>query len=301
MAERLVDDDELQKEKGLGKVRTGVPRLDELLKGGIPFGSNVMIFGPPFIAKEALLYIFIAEGLKKGVPGIFITPDRTVSEIRKEFRKLLSNYDDYEDEGLIRYVDVYGIIRHADAITKDTSIKTLEDTTLEDLDKDLDAITKAISKALYVKHIDVDQRDVNIEYVDELSDITAITIAIKRSLNEIKGKIERAGYYRLVLPLSTLMANIERTIMFSFLQRLTSKCRRDNAVALYSIDQDMHTATEVATVKHLLDGVIQFKLVDLNTFLAVQGVCDVISRDWVEYKYKDNEFIIGSFALDRVG
>src|SRR2546427_1637300 len=55
-------------EKKADRVKTGTPRLDDLLYGGIPFNSNVLFVGPAFVGKEVALLNFIAEGLKKGIP-----------------------------------------------------------------------------------------------------------------------------------------------------------------------------------------------------------------------------------------
>src|SRR5438093_3323452 len=60
-------------EKKADRVKTGTPRLDDLLYGGIPFNSNVLFVGPAFVGKEIALLNFIAEGLKKGIPVIIIT------------------------------------------------------------------------------------------------------------------------------------------------------------------------------------------------------------------------------------
>lgn len=89
------------------KVKTGNPRLDDLLLGGVPFGSNILIHGPPFVGKEVMVNQFMAEGLKKGVPVIWIITDRTPEDIREEMRYVLSGYEEYEKLGLVKYVDMY--------------------------------------------------------------------------------------------------------------------------------------------------------------------------------------------------
>ncbi|MCJ7516564.1 MAG: hypothetical protein MUO18_01190, partial [Methanomassiliicoccales archaeon] len=41
------------------KVKTGNDRLDDLLLGGIPFGSNILVHGPPFVGKEVMMNQFM--------------------------------------------------------------------------------------------------------------------------------------------------------------------------------------------------------------------------------------------------
>jgi KaiC/GvpD/RAD55 family RecA-like ATPase len=89
------------------KVKTGNSRLDDLLLGGIPFGSNVLIHGPPFIGKEIMIDQFVAEGLKKGIPCIWVITDKTPKDIRDEMAPILSGYTEYESRGLVKYIDSY--------------------------------------------------------------------------------------------------------------------------------------------------------------------------------------------------
>jgi KaiC/GvpD/RAD55 family RecA-like ATPase len=92
--------------KGL-RAHTGNARMDDLLMGGIPFGSNIMLYGPPFVGKEVLMGGFIAEGLRKGIPAIWVITDRTPKNIREEMEAILSGYAEYENKGLVRYIDSY--------------------------------------------------------------------------------------------------------------------------------------------------------------------------------------------------
>ena len=89
------------------KIKTGTGRLDDLLLGGIPFGSNVSIYGPSYVGKEVIVNTFMAEGLKKGVPGIFVITDKTPADLREDMTFVLPGYEEYERLGLVKYVDAY--------------------------------------------------------------------------------------------------------------------------------------------------------------------------------------------------
>ncbi len=52
------------------RLSTGVSGLDEMLKGGVPRGYSVMIAGPSGSGKTVLAGQFIAEGVKRGEPGV---------------------------------------------------------------------------------------------------------------------------------------------------------------------------------------------------------------------------------------
>lgn len=100
------------------KVKTGIERLDDLLMGGMPFGSNVLYVGPPFIGKEVAMLLFIAEGLRKGVPAIIVTTSRTPTEIAKEMAPILPTFMEFENLGLVHWVDASGMLADAQGATR---------------------------------------------------------------------------------------------------------------------------------------------------------------------------------------
>ncbi len=89
------------------KVRTGVRRLDDLLFGGLPHGTQVLLSGPAHTGKDILAQLFVAEGLKAGVPALWVVTDQTYGQVREEMTSLLPTYPELEKRGLVRYVDLY--------------------------------------------------------------------------------------------------------------------------------------------------------------------------------------------------
>jgi KaiC/GvpD/RAD55 family RecA-like ATPase len=114
--EREVSDEDLQQARAqmkeeveANKVRTGVPRLDDLLFGGVPLGTNILVNGPAHTGKELLARLLAAEGLKKGVPILWILSDKATTTVREEMTAILPAYAEYEKRGLVRYVDLYAM------------------------------------------------------------------------------------------------------------------------------------------------------------------------------------------------
>ena len=52
------------------RVSIGIPELDKMLGGGLLEGDSLLIAGPSGTGKSALATQFIAEGLRRGEPGI---------------------------------------------------------------------------------------------------------------------------------------------------------------------------------------------------------------------------------------
>src|SRR5437879_12340647 len=83
--------------------------------GGIPFGTNASVYGPAYVGKEVLVNLFMAEGLKKGVPILWVLTDKGPADVRDEMSFVLPGYEEYEKLGLVRYIDAYSKSMGADA------------------------------------------------------------------------------------------------------------------------------------------------------------------------------------------
>ena len=89
------------------KVKTGVRRLDDLLFGGYPVGAQVLVNGPAHTGKDVLARLFSVEGLRLGVPSIWVVTDKTFQQVRDDLTALYPAYAEAEKKGMIRYVDLY--------------------------------------------------------------------------------------------------------------------------------------------------------------------------------------------------
>jgi KaiC/GvpD/RAD55 family RecA-like ATPase len=238
------------------KVKTGIPRLDDLLFGGIPFSSNVSVYGPAYVGKEVLVSLFMAEGLKKGLPVLWILTDKGPADIREDMAFVLPDYEEREKLGLVRYIDAYS------------------------------------------KSMGADASDPNTTYIDDPTDHQAILKATDTIAAEWKKKHQS---YRLAFrSVSTLIAYLDPTTTFKFLQPFVGRRKRDKAVAFYVIEKGMHEEQEIQMLGSLMDGSVEFKVEQLKSFLSIKGVCDVQSRSWIRYTYTKGSVSIGSFSLDHI-
>ena len=248
--------EERQVEVKQQKVKTGIARLDDLLYGGIPFSSNLSVYGPAYVGKEVLVNLFMAEGLKKGLPVLWILTDKSPADIRDEMAFVLPEYEAFESKGLVRYIDAYS------------------------------------------KSMGAEANDPNTTYIDDPTDHGAILKATDSIAAEWRKKYPS---YRLAFRnVSTLIAYLDPTTTFKFLQPFVGRRKRDKAVSMYVIEKGMHEEQEIQMLGSLMDGSLEFKLEQLKTLLRVQGVGDVQSRDWVRYTYTKSNLSIGSFSLTNI-
>src|SRR5213594_2392742 len=247
---------DLQIEVKQQKVKTGIPRLDDLMFGGIPFGTNASVYGPAYVGKEVLVNLFMAEGLKKGSPILWVLTDKGPADVRDEMAFVLPGYEEYEKLGLVRYIDAYSKSMGAEATDKNTT------------------------------------------YIDEATDHQSILKAVESTATEWKKKYPT---YRLGFrSVSTLIAYLDPTTTFKFLQPFVGRRKRDKAVAFYVIEKGMHEEQEIQMLGSLMDGSIEFKVEQLKSFLCIKGICDVQSRGWIRYTYTKSSLSIGSFSLDHI-
>ncbi len=248
--------EERQTEVKQQKVKTGISRLDDLLYGGIPFSSNLSVYGPAYVGKEVLVNLFMAEGLKKGLPVLWILTDKSPADIRDEMAFVLPEYEAFEGKGLVRYIDAYS------------------------------------------KSMGAEASDANTTYIDDPTDHGAILKATDSIAVEWRKKYQS---YRLAFRnVSTLIAYLDPTTTFKFLQPFVGRRKRDKAVSMYVIEKGMHEEQEIQMLGSLMDGSLEFKLEQLKTLLRVQGVGDVQSRDWIRYTYTKSNLSIGSFSLTNI-
>jgi len=84
----LVRDDTGAAHEAAGSRRTkarltmGVPGLDDMLGGGLPSGYSVLVAGPSGSGKTILATAFLAEGVRRGEPGIIVAFEQTPSQSR---------------------------------------------------------------------------------------------------------------------------------------------------------------------------------------------------------------------------
>ncbi|MBE0504373.1 MAG: AAA family ATPase [Desulfuromonadales bacterium] len=62
------------------RLSMGVPRLDEMLDGGLPAGYSVLVAGPSGSGKTILATAFLTEGVRCGEPGIIVAFEQTPSQ-----------------------------------------------------------------------------------------------------------------------------------------------------------------------------------------------------------------------------
>lgn len=68
--------------RGEARLASGVPRLDDMLGGGLPAGYSLLVAGPSGSGKTVLATAFLAEGARRGEAGVIVAFEQTPSQSR---------------------------------------------------------------------------------------------------------------------------------------------------------------------------------------------------------------------------
>jgi circadian clock protein KaiC len=66
---------------GERRISMGVPDLDEMLGGGLPAGYSLLVVGPSGCGKTVLATEFLAEGVRRGEPGVIAAFEKSPSQL----------------------------------------------------------------------------------------------------------------------------------------------------------------------------------------------------------------------------
>ena len=66
---------------GMARVPMGIASLDEMLGGGLPAGYALLVVGPSGSGKTILATAFLAEGVRRGEPGVIAAFEKSPSQL----------------------------------------------------------------------------------------------------------------------------------------------------------------------------------------------------------------------------
>ncbi len=89
------------------KIRTYIPGFDEILYGGIPDRSIVLLSGGPGTGKSILGKQFIYNGLIREENGIFVALEEHPVAVRRSFRNFGWDISKFEEEGKLAIIDAF--------------------------------------------------------------------------------------------------------------------------------------------------------------------------------------------------
>lgn len=87
------------------RVPTGVPGLDELVGGGLPFHRTVLLYGDIGTGKTTFGLQFLMEGAKRGEAGVLVSVDEKPRHVLEDARRFGWDVDGAPDQRLVTVLD----------------------------------------------------------------------------------------------------------------------------------------------------------------------------------------------------
>lgn len=126
------------------RVKTGIPGMDEILRGGIPERNVVLLSGGPGTGKTIFGEQFLYYGLTQGEPGVLVALEEHPAQIKRGMAQFGWDVKPYEENGQFAIVDAFtgGIGEYAKKeryVVRDPSDVALLVDVLRDAVRDLGA------------------------------------------------------------------------------------------------------------------------------------------------------------------
>jgi len=90
----------------LERVKTGIKGLDELLEGGFPIGSSILICGGPGAGKTVFALQYIYTGAKNNEPGVYVSIEEKPAKLREQARAFFRDFEDLEKKKKIVFLKI---------------------------------------------------------------------------------------------------------------------------------------------------------------------------------------------------
>ncbi|NJE62195.1 ATPase domain-containing protein [Thermococcus sp. 21S7] len=88
------------------RVKSGIPGFDDLIQGGFPKGTTVLVTGPTGSGKTTFGVQFVYKGVELyNEPGVIVTLEERAQDLRKEMMAFGWDMERYEREGKLAIID----------------------------------------------------------------------------------------------------------------------------------------------------------------------------------------------------
>jgi KaiC/GvpD/RAD55 family RecA-like ATPase len=137
----------------VARIKTGILGLDEKINDGFPESSVIMVYGPPKCGKTIFSTQFFRNGLQQEEPGIYAITGMPLKQLKNMMRELDISPVQYEEKGIVFYIDLFSIQsgRVEDAVDTEIVRNVLPHEMTEFMIAFSDALRKICQNAMRVR------------------------------------------------------------------------------------------------------------------------------------------------------
>lgn len=215
------------------KLRTGLRILDNLLGGGFPDRSLILLRGFPGCGSEEFSQQFLSYGLENGSTAVYFTLRRTAREVLHNMSSINARVNDYVSSGKLIFIDDYTARLKEFAV--EHNLLPPGKTTFE---------SDTFWKIDTLKRLDI-----------------FVTDKMKKINGEMRGVLDNLSY---------LLRTNELKDVLKFLEELHYCIQIYGGVYMILLVDGMHDPKTIATLSDLADGVIRFVELEKGTELITR-------------------------------
>ncbi|MFW3145976.1 MAG: ATPase domain-containing protein [Thermoplasmatota archaeon] len=243
-------------------LKTNVNRLDQLLKGGITTGYQVLLKGPAFCGKEILLDKVMGSALQNGFPVIYVSSNRAMKEVMQGIIQQVPEFKRYNQEGMVRMYDLFSKHQSKDGMV-----------------------------------LKEGHRIFNIEDRADFKRFQSDIVFILEDLVTQYG-----GGIMIINSLSPLITQVDQNDLMKFLQILIARSKSYKFTNILDMAAGVHPESVENSIEYLMDGIVEFRERDNRNSLRLKGFrSGVLTKDWVDYRHTNiNIELVGSFMEERI-
>ncbi len=172
------------------RIPSGIIGLDELIEGGFPEGSSILISGGPGAGKTIAAMQFIYEGARTyGEPGLYVTLESNLKDITWNMQRFNWDIKSMQEKNLMKIYRLnLGNVKNGEAME-------------EQIQRELEIIARMVD-SIGAKRLAIDSttsfgvwiqdqgslRHILFEFVNKLKDIGCTTVLTSEVANEDAGK-----------------------------------------------------------------------------------------------------------------
>jgi len=153
-------------------------------------------------------------------------------------------------------------------------------------------IVDCVTKALGVNVADT----ASIRHISSPVDLTGVGVRVSQFADEF-GHAEADSYRLCIDSLSTMLMYSSLQTVYRFMHVIAGRVAMQRDLGVYVVDENMHDAQTIATLKQLFNAVLQVKNDDDRTFVRASGFSSR-PTSWFEYEVRDHMAVMGRPADD---
>ncbi|MFQ6050721.1 MAG: RAD55 family ATPase [Candidatus Hydrothermarchaeota archaeon] len=203
-------------------VDTGISGLNELLEGGYPKGSLILLVGNPGTGHSIICQQFLYNALSQGGSGIYFVTWCSSEDIKSNMSRFGWEVEEFEKSGNLTFIDVFS--SRIKWVLGETHKKT---PSLSSVSRSWDTSILNMLRLGVLENDELASKGSHIGVIDSLSDILWL-----HSLKEVKEVLEGIKAFVRIY-----------------------KC-----VYLVSLEKGMHDESTLSTIEHVSDGIIELRV-----------------------------------------